>query len=62
VFPTLLTPKNEGSWRICVYSRATNKITVTYRFPIPRLENMLDCLVGASLDLGSGFTRLALDE
>ncbi|GLJ40994.1 hypothetical protein SUGI_0848680 [Cryptomeria japonica] len=44
--PSILAPKKNGEWRMCTDSRAINKITMKNQFPLPRMDDIMDCLSG----------------
>ena len=62
----IVVPKGDGGKRLCVDYRALNKITRTYIWPMPRIEDILAKLGKAkfftTLDLRSGYHHIAIDE
>ena len=62
--PILFVSKPDGSLRMVVDYRKINDITVKNRFPLPRIQDLIDMLSGAkyfsSLDLVNGYRQIAL--
>nr|GFD07483.1 putative reverse transcriptase domain-containing protein [Tanacetum cinerariifolium] len=45
--PVLFVKKKDGSIRLCIDYRELNKITIRYRYPLPRIDDLFDQLQGA---------------
>ncbi|GKA14809.1 putative CCCH-type zinc finger family protein [Tanacetum coccineum] len=64
--PTILVPKKNEEWQMCMDSKSINKITIKYHFLIPLLNDLLDELYGATVfskvDLKSGYHQIRIYE
>ncbi|BHF81216.1 hypothetical protein SprV_0702434600 [Sparganum proliferum] len=60
--PVTLVKKKDGHLRLCIDYRQLNKVTVRDSFPIPRIDDTIDALVGASwfasLDLSHSYWQI----
>ena len=45
----LLVKKKDGSMRLCVDYRQLNKVTIKNRYPLPRIDDLMDQLVGVEV-------------
>jgi hypothetical protein len=64
--PILFVGKKDGSLRMVQDYRYLNKITIKNRYPLPRIDDLLDSICGmkyfTSLDLTSGYYQIRITE
>jgi hypothetical protein len=64
--PILFARKKDGGLRMCVDYRALNAITIRDRYPLPRIEELMDVMKGATIftamDLTQGYHQVRVKE
>ena len=54
--------KKDGTMRLCVDYRQLNKVTIKNKYPLPRIDDLMDQLLGdyvfRKIDLRSGYHQI----
>jgi hypothetical protein len=62
----IFVPKKDGTQRLCVDYHALNEVTIKNKYPLPRIDDLLDQLYGAcvfyKIDLRLGWQQLKIRE
>lgn len=64
--PVILVKKKDSTWRFCVDYRRLNTVTKKDVYPLPRIDDAIDCLFAASyfssVDLRSGYWQIPMHD
>ncbi len=64
--PVLFQKKKDGTFRLCIDFRGLNQCTIKNKYPLPRIDELLDRLGGSKIfskiDLRSGYYQVRIKE
>jgi len=64
--PVLFVKKKDGSFRLCIHYQGLNRVTVKNKYPLPRIDELLDQLRSATcfskIDLTLDYHQIPIAE
>ena len=61
----ILVPNKYRTWHMCIDYRELNMISIKNRYPLPRIDELIDCMKGdklfTKLDLKLGYHQISIE-